>query len=51
MAVPTAAVVIVFVTLRLLESAAERLDRPCTRRERSGRVEREVVVAPGTPSC
>ncbi|MHB9856776.1 universal stress protein [Streptomyces sp. YIM S03343] len=30
---------------RLLASAAERLGRPCARRERSGRVEREVVAA------
>lgn len=29
----------------LLQAAAERLDRPCTRVERSGRVEREVVAA------
>jgi nucleotide-binding universal stress UspA family protein len=28
----------------LLRSAAERLGRPCTRRERTGRVEREVVA-------
>ncbi|MFF9279082.1 universal stress protein [Streptomyces griseosporeus] len=28
----------------LLQSAADRLGRPCTRRERSGRVEREVVA-------
>ncbi|MCX4869364.1 MULTISPECIES: universal stress protein [unclassified Streptomyces] len=30
---------------QLLASAAERLGRPCTRQERSGRVEREVVAA------
>ncbi|MFJ7904259.1 universal stress protein [Streptomyces sp. NPDC096198] len=30
---------------RLLTAAAERLGRPCTRRERSGRAEREVVAA------
>ncbi|MEV5571748.1 universal stress protein [Spirillospora sp. NPDC052269] len=30
---------------RLLDAAAERLGRPCTRTERSGRVEREVVAA------
>ncbi|MEV0415021.1 universal stress protein [Streptomyces sp. NPDC050448] len=30
---------------QLLAGAAERLGRPCTRRERSGRVEREVVAA------
>jgi nucleotide-binding universal stress UspA family protein len=30
---------------RLLEAAAERLGRPCVRRERQGRVEREVVRA------
>ncbi|MFE2936711.1 MULTISPECIES: universal stress protein [unclassified Streptomyces] len=30
---------------QLLTSAAERLGRPCTRQERSGRVEREVVTA------
>ncbi|MEU0835980.1 universal stress protein [Streptomyces sp. NPDC005969] len=30
---------------QLLASAAERLGRPCTRQERSGRVEREVVTA------
>ncbi|MGW3097086.1 universal stress protein [Streptomyces sp. NPDC001102] len=30
---------------QLLQAAAERLDRPCTRTERSGRVEREVVAA------
>ncbi|MEU5401772.1 universal stress protein [Streptomyces sp. NPDC005963] len=30
---------------RLLSQAAERLDRPCTRWERTGRVEREVVAA------
>ncbi|MFD8997734.1 universal stress protein [Streptomyces abikoensis] len=30
---------------RLLADAAARLGRPCTRRERSGRVEREVVMA------
>ncbi|MBL1084436.1 universal stress protein [Streptomyces actinomycinicus] len=29
----------------LLDAAAERLGRPCTRQERSGRVEREVVAA------
>lgn len=29
----------------LLEAAAERLGRPCTRLERAGRVEREVVAA------
>ncbi|MCX5427399.1 universal stress protein [Streptomyces sp. NBC_00257] len=29
----------------LLSRAAERLGRPCTRQERSGRVEREVVTA------
>ncbi|MFF4014586.1 universal stress protein [Streptomyces sp. NPDC001843] len=29
----------------LLETAAERLGRPCTRLERAGRVEREVVAA------
>ncbi len=29
---------------RLLADAAERLGRPCTRQERSGRVEREVVA-------
>ncbi|MFE2264997.1 universal stress protein [Streptomyces griseosporeus] len=28
----------------LLRSAADRLGRPCTRRERTGRVEREVVA-------
>jgi nucleotide-binding universal stress UspA family protein len=32
---------------RLLDAAAERLGRPCTRRERHGRVEREVVLAAG----
>lgn len=31
----------------LLEAAAERLGRPCTRVERAGRVEREVVAAAG----
>ncbi|MFJ8061525.1 universal stress protein [Streptomyces sp. NPDC096142] len=31
----------------LLEAAAERLGRPCTRMERAGRVEREVVAAAG----
>ncbi|WP_055492095.1 universal stress protein [Streptomyces sp. TP-A0356] len=30
---------------RVLAAAAERLGRPCTRQERSGRVEREVVAA------
>ncbi|MFI6335625.1 universal stress protein [Streptomyces sp. NPDC050535] len=30
---------------RLLDAAAERLGRPCTRLERAGRVEREVVAA------
>jgi nucleotide-binding universal stress UspA family protein len=30
---------------RLLDAAAERLARPCTRLERSGRIEREVVAA------
>lgn len=30
---------------QLLQSAADRLGRPCTRMERTGRVEREVVVA------
>jgi nucleotide-binding universal stress UspA family protein len=30
---------------QLLKAAADRLDRPCTRTERTGRVEREVVVA------
>ncbi|WP_326769478.1 universal stress protein [Streptomyces sp. NBC_01591] len=30
---------------QLLASAAKRLGRPCTRQERSGRVEREVVTA------
>ncbi|MFD7491100.1 universal stress protein [Streptomyces sp. NPDC059832] len=30
---------------QLLARAAERLGRPCTRQERSGRVEREVVTA------
>ncbi|MGV9778017.1 universal stress protein [Streptosporangium sp. NPDC003464] len=30
---------------KLLAGAAERLGRPCTRREHSGRVEREVVAA------
>ncbi|MFE2146117.1 universal stress protein [Streptomyces sp. NPDC059456] len=30
---------------RLLAAAADRLGRPCTRTERSGRVEREVVAA------
>ena len=30
---------------QLLQAAADRLDRPCTRAERSGRVEREVVAA------
>ena len=30
---------------RLLRAAAERLGRPCTRLERSGRTEREVVAA------
>jgi nucleotide-binding universal stress UspA family protein len=30
---------------RLLAAAAERLGRPCTRTERSGRLEREVVTA------
>ncbi|MFI5773870.1 universal stress protein [Streptomyces sp. NPDC051658] len=30
---------------QLLARAAERLGRPCTRQERSGRVEREVVAA------
>ncbi|MER5938166.1 universal stress protein [Streptomyces sp. NPDC001928] len=29
----------------LLQAAAERLGRPCTRTERTGRVEREVVAA------
>ena len=29
----------------LLQEAAERLGRPCTRLERSGRIEREVVAA------
>lgn len=32
---------------QLLEAAADRLGRPCTRMERAGRVEREVVVAQG----
>ncbi|MFD4552841.1 universal stress protein [Streptomyces sp. NPDC058469] len=31
----------------LLDAAAERLGRPCTRMERAGRVEREVVAAAG----
>ncbi|MEU8908310.1 universal stress protein [Streptomyces mirabilis] len=30
---------------RLLDAAAERLGRPCTRQERTGRTEREVVAA------
>lgn len=30
---------------RLLQEAADRLGRPCTRTERAGRVEREVVAA------
>ncbi len=30
---------------QLLRAAAERLGRPCTRLERSGRIEREVVAA------
>lgn len=30
---------------RLLDAAARRLGRPCTRRTRTGRVEREVVAA------
>ncbi|MEU6622827.1 universal stress protein [Streptomyces litmocidini] len=30
---------------QLLQDAADRLDRPCTRVERTGRVEREVVAA------
>ncbi|POX53105.1 universal stress protein UspA [Streptomyces sp. Ru71] len=30
---------------RLLDAAADRLGRPCTRMERKGRPEREVVVA------
>lgn len=30
---------------RLLSDAADRLGRPCTRQERSGRIEREVVAA------
>ncbi|MFF1723665.1 universal stress protein [Streptomyces sviceus] len=30
---------------QLLQKAADRLDRPCTRIERTGRVEREVVAA------
>ncbi|WP_329136307.1 universal stress protein [Streptomyces sp. NBC_00670] len=30
---------------RLLDAAAERLGRPCVRRERQGRIEREVVHA------
>jgi nucleotide-binding universal stress UspA family protein len=30
---------------RLLDAAAERLDRPCVRLERTGRAEREVVAA------
>nr|WSX76202.1 universal stress protein [Streptomyces sp. NBC_00899] len=30
---------------RLLSEAARRLGRPCTRQERSGRIEREVVAA------
>jgi nucleotide-binding universal stress UspA family protein len=30
---------------RLLHAAAERLDRPCTQWQRSGRIEREVVAA------
>ncbi|MEV7420158.1 universal stress protein [Streptomyces sp. NPDC089919] len=30
---------------RLLAAAADRLDRPCTRTERRGRVEQEVVAA------
>jgi nucleotide-binding universal stress UspA family protein len=30
---------------RLLDAAAERLGRPCTRAQRSGRVEREVIAA------
>jgi nucleotide-binding universal stress UspA family protein len=29
----------------LLDAAARRLDRPCTRLERAGRIEREVVDA------
>ncbi|MFJ5303063.1 universal stress protein [Streptomyces sp. NPDC088350] len=32
---------------QLLDAAAERLGRPCTRMERAGRVEREVVAAAG----
>ncbi|MFD7475754.1 universal stress protein [Streptomyces sp. NPDC059837] len=31
--------------VRLLDTAAERLGRPCTRMERAGRTEREVVAA------
>ncbi|GHD88338.1 hypothetical protein GCM10010508_24090 [Streptomyces naganishii JCM 4654] len=31
----------------LLDAAAERLERPCTRLERTGRAEREVVAAAG----
>ena len=34
---------------RLLWEAADRLGGPCTREERSGRVEREVVAAAGAP--
>lgn len=30
---------------QLLKAAADRLDRPCTRTERTGRVEREVIAA------
>ncbi|OAH12340.1 universal stress protein [Streptomyces jeddahensis] len=30
---------------QLLQAAADRLNRPCTRSERTGRVEREVVAA------
>ncbi|MFE5589503.1 universal stress protein [Streptomyces sp. NPDC056549] len=30
---------------QLLQDAADRLERPCTRSERTGRVEREVVAA------
>ncbi|MFI8103242.1 universal stress protein [Streptomyces sp. NPDC086023] len=32
---------------RLLRDAADRLGRPCTRRERTGRVEREVLAEAG----
>ncbi|MFF0041691.1 universal stress protein [Streptomyces mirabilis] len=30
---------------QLLQAAADRLDRPCTRMERTGRIEREIIVA------